>query len=413
MALRRRGFELCLVAGGCALAVLIVWSNTGSGDYWPGGQVLGDSNAAPGIEALAHGHLAAYAANQPLMGLVSLVLRVPAVLVAQAFPGHHLLEYQLGAVLCLLSAPVLVVWLSRLGSGRQWKAVCLLLLVVVVAGPFKIDAVRAGHPEEVMTAVLAAAAVIAAERQRPGWAGSILGLAVGTKPWAVLAALPVLLALSRDRWKAASAAVVVGGIAMLGALADPSIFLARARGLGSMHLVNPYSLWWQVGHDVPGALVPARMLPLGITRSTGLVFATGSMAAVAVSWGLRRRTSRLTQPLALLAVLWLVRAVADPHPNDYYYVPFLIGVAVWETYSLRRLPLLAVLGAALLMVTYRLPFFQPAWPNTFLLVWTATIGIYLVRRAFGRQSGRPAFVHLRGRNFNVRGGPVDLKVEDA
>src|ERR1700676_3142606 len=104
MAGRRPRLQLCLVAGGCLLAALIAWSTPTSGDYWPGGQVLGDSNPAPAIEALAHGHLGAFVANQPVMGLVSLLLRLPAAAVAHAKPGHPLLEYRLGVVLCLSSA---------------------------------------------------------------------------------------------------------------------------------------------------------------------------------------------------------------------------------------------------------------------------------------------------------------------
>ena len=128
---------------------------------------------------------------------------------------------------------------------------------------------------------------------------------------------------------------------------------------------------------------------------------------------MRRGRRQLSNPLALLAALFLVRALADPHPNDYYYVPFLIAVAGWETYSLRRLPALALLATALLRVTYELPFFEPAWPNTFLLVWCALFGTYLTGRAFGRATGRPAFVHLTGRYFNWWPRPVDLRIDDA
>jgi hypothetical protein len=413
MVRRQRLFEICLVIGGCLIAVLVAWTTPTTGDYWPGGQVLGDSNPAPAIAALAHGHLGAYLANQPLMGLVSLLLRVPAVLAAPATPGHPLLEYRLGVVLCLLSAPALVVWLSRLDGRRQWKAICALLCVLLLAGPGKIDAVRAGHPEEVLTAVLAVAAVIAAQRGRAVWAGLFLGLAFGTKPWAVLAALPVFLALPGDRWKAAAMAVGVGGLAEIAAIAQPSTFVGRARGLGAMHLVNPYSLWWQLSSDNARSAVPARMLPLGLSRSSGLFMATGAAAAVAVGWGVMRRAGRLSNPLALLAILWMVRALADPHPNDYYYVPFLIALAVWEVYSLQRIPVLAVAAAGLLWLTYQLPFYEPTWPNSFLILWTLGLGVYLTRWAFAPAISRPRFVHPVRRSFNWWPFPVDLRIDDA
>lgn len=379
---RRPPFEVFLLAGGILLAAMVAWSTPATGDYWPGGKVIGDSNAAPAIDALAHGHIGAYLANQPLMGLVSILLRVPAAMVAHARPGHPLLEYRLGVVLCLCSAPLLSAWLSRLSPGREWKAICLLACVLLIAGPGKIDAVRAGHPEEALTAVLAVSAVIAAQRQRQWWAGVILGLAIGTKPWAVLAAVPVLMTLRRGRWQAVAAAALVGGFAEIGAIADPSSFLARARGLGSIHLVSPYSLWWQLGANMPATPLPSRTLPLGLSRSSSLFLVTGLAVAAAIGWARKPKASQLSHPLALLAALWLVRALADPHPNDYYYVPFLIATAVWEVYSLRRPPVLAVVAATLLSVTYYLPFDDPSWPNSFLLGWSVLIGVYLARSAF-------------------------------
>ena len=412
MVRRARWFELGLLVGGVLLAALIAWSTPGSGDYLPGGPVGGDSNGAPAIAGLAHGHFGAYLNNQPFMGLVSLLLRVPAVRIAQAFPSHRLLEYRLGVLLCLTALPVLAVWLSRQASQREWKAMCALVGVLLIGAPVTVDAIHAGHPEEVLTAVLGVAGVIAAQRGRELWSGALLGLAIGTKPWAVLVAVPVFLALPAGRWKAASAAGAVGGLALIGAMLDPSAFLARSRDLGSMHLVNPYSLWWQLGSNMPHSLVPSRLLPLGLTRSSALILALGAVTLAASAWGVSRGSLRPPHPLALLAALWLARVLADPHPN-YYYVPFVIALAVWEVYSLRRVPLLAVLGVALLRVTYELPFHQPGWPNTFLLVWTLLFGTYLVGRAFGQRGGRPAFVHLTTRYFNWLIREVDLRIEDA
>ncbi len=90
-------------------------------------------------------------------------------------------------------------------------------------------------------------------------------------------------------------------------------------------------MWWQLGSNLPGSGLPARILPLGLTRSSALFLATGAAVLAATGWGLEPAGSRLSQPLALLAGLWLVRVVADPHPNYYYFVPFLIAVGVWET----------------------------------------------------------------------------------
>jgi hypothetical protein len=108
-------------------------------------------------------------------------------------------------------------------------------------------------------------------------------------------------------------------------------------------------------------------------------------------------------------MLWLVRAVADPHPNEYYYVPFLIATAGWEVYGLGRLPVVCALASACLLVTFSLPFLEPVWPNTFLLAWTLLLGVYLAGKAFVDPDARPAAVHPRSRYFNWWRAPVDLE----
>lgn len=408
----QRKFELCLIAGVCLLAALVAWTSPTSGDYLPGGQVLGDSNPAPAIWDLARGHLGAYVAQQPLMGLVSLLARIPAALIAHGDRGHPLLEYRLGVVICLFPLALLAAWLSRLHQTRQWRAGCALACVLLIVEASRVAAVTAGHPEEVLTAVLATCAVLAAQRRRPGWAGVWLGLAIGTKPWALLAGVPVLMSLPRGRVKTAATAAAIGGLFAAAALASPGVFLTRAGEVGQVHLVNPYSLWWPISSGTPTALIPARVLPLGLTRTPALL-APILLASAALGCRRRGRRQRLSDPVAMAAALWLLRAVADPHPNDYYFIPFVIATATWEIYSLGRLPVLAVLAAGLITATYALPFDQPAWPNTFLAVWALALGGYLTRRAFGRSSARPRFVHLPAGYFNWGRSPVDLSLDDA
>lgn len=390
MSRRHLRFDAGLFVFGCLLAGLVAWMSPTTGDYWPGGHVLGDGNPAPAIAALAQGHFGAYLVNQPVMGLVSILLRVPAALLVHTRPGHPLLEYRVGTVLCLCPAAVLAAWLARLDGRREWKAVCALLCLLVIAGPVTVAAINSGHPEEVLAAVLAIAAVIAAQRQRQWWAGVMLGLAIGTKQWAILAALPVFMRLDRGRWKAAAVAAAAVSATEIGAIVDPSVFLSRAGGLGALHVVNPYNLWWQLGSQLPSTSSPVRILPLGLTRSSATLLVTGLGAAAATGWWLRRPTARLSDPLALLAALLLLRVVGDPYANFYYFAPCLIAATAWEAYSLRRPPLLGSLGAALVIGTYDLPLSEPALANAFLVAWTLGAGAYLAGRAFsGRTSGPP------------------------
>jgi len=397
MSRRRLRFDAGFLVFGCLLAGLVAWTSPTTGDYWPGGHVLGDSNPAPAIAALAQGHFGAYLMNQPVMGLVSILLRVPAALLVQARPGHPLLEYRVGTVLCLCPAAVLVAWLGRLEGARRWKAGCALACVLVIAGPVTIEAINAGHPEEVLTAVLGIAAVIAAQRHLQWWAGVILGLAIGTKQWGILAALPVFMKLDRGRWKAAAAAAAVVSATEIAAIVDPTVFLSRAGGLGALHVVNPYNLWWQLGSQLSSTSLPVRILPLGLTRSSATLLVTGLGAAIAGGWWLRRGMARLPDPLALLAALLLLRVVADPYANFYYYAPFLIAAAVWEIYSLRRPPLLASLGTALVIGTYDLPLSEPSLANAVLVAWALAAGAYLASSAFSERTSGPPLTYARWR----------------
>jgi hypothetical protein len=81
-----------------APALAAALSTRSTGDYAPHAPVCGD-NAGPGLQALAHGNLAGFVHLQPLMGLTSLLLRVPAV----ALGSSDLARYRFGSLACLLA----------------------------------------------------------------------------------------------------------------------------------------------------------------------------------------------------------------------------------------------------------------------------------------------------------------------
>src|SRR5437667_17563 len=74
-------------------------------------------------------------------------------------------------------------------------------------------ALRLGHPEEVLGAGLVVLASLWAVEGRSPAAGVALGLALATKQWAVIAALPVIAAAPRQRLRLA--AVALGVVALL------------------------------------------------------------------------------------------------------------------------------------------------------------------------------------------------------
>ncbi|MGZ4168596.1 MAG: hypothetical protein ACXVRW_01040 [Solirubrobacteraceae bacterium] len=371
-----------------------------SGDYVPAGAVLGD-NAAPAIGALIHGHLTAAAARQPLMGVISLVWRAPFAAAGLTLGGDQL-AYQLRAVACLLPLLAGSRWLVGRARSPAQGAAAAVATVLITAGPITAAALQAGHPEEVLTALLAAASAICAGQNRRRTAAVLLGLAVGTKPWALLAAPCVLLALPKPRLAPAAlaAAVAVPTVGLL-PLINPAAYATASHYIGTLNFATPCSLWWQMGArrlDLPGA--PVHVLPFSLTRTgaTAIAFAV----AAAMIWAYARRVRSRhgvirVDGLALFCVLGLVRCLADPAPVDYYFAALVIPLALWETGIRRRLPALALLVS---VVVDRLPEdFAAAQRHGVLgfdllnIVWLAggaALAVYLVRSAVGPGAVRMA-----------------------
>jgi hypothetical protein len=379
-----------------AAAAAVGWVVRGisvSGDYQPGSPVLGD-NAAPAIHALIHGRVAAAAAAQPLMGLVSLVWRVPFAAVAPVFGGTDRLAYQLGALACVLPVLGAAWWLTGRGRSIVQSAAALMAVVLVAAGPVTDAALQVGHPEEVLTALLAAAAVVCAGENRRWGAAVLLGLAVASKPWALLAAPCVLLALPRPRLRVAAIAAAVAAPAVgLLPLMNPSAFRAASRVIGSVDFATPTSLWWPFGRLHGGRSgAPIHLLPLSLSR-TGVTVIAFALVGAAI-WTYARRARRHGDAalpldgLALFCVLALVRCLADPAPVGYYYTAVVIPLALWETGIRRRLPVLALLVS--LVVNWLPQDFAAAQRhgtlgldllNAIWLAGGAALAIYLVRCA--------------------------------
>ncbi len=331
------------VAGLCWVALGV----TATGDYQPAGPVAGD-NPAPAIAALIHGHLTALIAQQPLMGLVSLVWRAPLGAAAAWLGGGPRLGYQLGALACLLPVLAVALWMAGRARSRTHWAAGTAAIVLIACGPATVAALDLGHPEEVLTALLAAGAAVLAGRDRPVGAGVLLGLAIGTKQWALLAAPCVLLSLPARRLVAAALAAAVAAPAVgLLPLLNTSAFVRANRWVDGIHTANPLSVWWPIaGGHIGAGDASAHLLPLSLTRGTAAVIALALACAGIWAYAHRhRRQGRLPEVdgLALLAALGLVRCLTDPLPVNYYYLAVVIPLALWEGGTRRRLPLLAVL----------------------------------------------------------------------
>lgn len=328
-----------------------------------------EDNPAPLIDALAHGNWSRASDVIPAMGLVSILLRVPAALIG----GSDLeLTYRLGAFLCLLPGLVLALLIDRrlADSGRP-PLYRLLTGALLVAGPAVVFALDAGHPEEVLGGTLCIAAVLAAQQERALTAAILLGLAIGTKQWAVLAAFPVLLAIDHDRatliTRRRVTSAIVGAavtVACIGAVLamNPARYEAVSRSLAEAGRAYPQTLLW------PVAPADTRTIALGGTETESLTTWTaplgihrGPATAITLLLALAmvplvRRNGGLHDPLALLVALLTLRCLIDPMNLDYYAAPALAALCVWEARSARRsqLPVFSIAAAAGALVAWRL-----------------------------------------------------------
>jgi hypothetical protein len=316
-----------------------------------------DFEARPAFDALLAGHLSQFLHLAPAYG-GSLLLRAPFVLVTKLWGGGELSTFRAAAAPCLAASAILGVWLAaQIRAANRARVAGWVALLLCVANPITFTALRYGHPEELLGGVLCVAAVLAATRNRPIWAGVLLGLAVANKEWALVAAGPVLIALPDRRPRAllASAAVAASVLAPF-VLAGSSALVAQAQGAGTHTgaLFNPWQAWWFLGSHGHPVLGASGVVKLGYRVPPGWIETVAHPVIVAITvpltllcvWLRRRRSRRPAhEALLLLMLVLLLRFVLDPWDISYYSLPFLLALLVWETLAHDRLPVLALAGS--------------------------------------------------------------------
>jgi hypothetical protein len=297
-----------------------------------------------------------------------------------------------------------------------------------VANPLTLRALEIGHPEELLGACLCVGAVLLAGRERPLWAGALLGLAVANKYWALLAVGPVLLALPprlRLRCLACAggvAAAVLAPLALVGSGASVGSggLVAQTRTLASpgASIFQPWQAWWFFGHH--GALVhglfgapkpgyrigPAwagaishpLILAVGLTLTASLWLRlrradTSTAAPAAVTSGPHARgvppvrsdrTAARALPvrdaLLALALALLLRCVLDTWDNVYYPLPAVLALLAWEVRGpVARPPVLALSVTVLVWINFQwLPSrVSPDAQAALFLAWSLPLAVML------------------------------------
>jgi hypothetical protein len=368
-----------------AVLCMVVSSANSSGDYNVVGPVGGD-NAGPGIEALLHGSVSGYIAHQPIVGLPSILLRLPFVAVASALGASALGTYQVGAVICLLPLILCGTWLvAQPDLSTKQRLVRFLAVVLVLQSPITLNALTAGHPEGLLSKTLATVAVLMAMRGRARWAALTLGLAISTKETALIAVLPVMIALPGRRREAAA---VAGGVVFLLCglvwLSDPDAFIRSLHGEGATRYLTPFSLLWPVSAPlhVGDQLSVARVMPANLTRTPASALTLLGALALTAPWLVRAlRRGATIDPLALLLLMALLRCACDSTHEAYYWVTLLIPMATWEALRNRIPANTLLLSLSVLIIYASLGRIAPGYLYGATTGGEVLLALYLARKA--------------------------------
>jgi hypothetical protein len=315
------------------------------------------------------------------------------VAVARSLGAGELSEYRVGSLICLLAAAGLAwVLVACMGPrGKQWLLVALLL-ALVLAGPLTPKALSWGHPEELLGALLCAVALVLARRGQILLAGVSLGLAIATKQWALLAALPVVIVCPGQRRRFLTVTAGVAALFILPMLiGDPNRFLAQNLQIGlGVNNVNvsgltPVNIWFAYGraggvvlgpggganYNIPGTLA-------AVTHP--LIFAVGFGLPLLYWWRTEQRSS--DDVLLLLALVFLLRNVLDPVTYSYHHLPFLVAIVSYETLRRRGVPIISIYCTAAFWVLGTVH--DAATLNKLYLAWALPVVAYLGARLFSQ-----------------------------
>lgn len=396
-ALSAKAFDRLLALAALGTATVIALTASGLGDY--------PTDAGPALTAIAHGHLGGFFSHQPAMGAVSLYLRAPFVILAAALHDSPVGMYRLGDLPCVLSVALVALWMARVAGRRGMGAAGRTVIVAVcLLVPMVGDALYWGHPEELLTASLAAGALLAACEQQGVLAAVLAGLAVASKQWALLVVCPTLLVLERERIRAGVVMLVAAGgatlpmiVGNLGAFRHALHYISTPQPVTSLFtwtyplsppgLVHVSNIFGDArtfsGHAVPG-VVSAVSHPLIITLGVALPL---------LVWLRAGRQPSVQAMLSATALVFLLRCALDPGSMAYYHFPLLLTLVALDATSGRRIPVASILGfVGSFTVLDRFPDYLPAGDaNAIYILASVAAAVVLTRGLRGsarRASGR-------------------------
>jgi hypothetical protein len=351
----RRGFDGLLALAGLAAAWLMTWRFAQLGDY--------PTDAGPPITSVLHGSLHGFFAHQPAMGPLSLYLRLPFAALGLLAHDPAVGTYRWGALACVASVALLGVWLAAIAGSRgtgRWGQLAIVL--VCVLNPLVQSAVALGHPEELLTATLAVAALVAAMQQRGGLAAVLLGLALASKQWAVLAVLPVLLALDGRRlwvlWRAGALAILLTLPLVVGSPAEfvhAQLYVGSSfNGASSLSWLYPLAPSVTERLLIDGHVTHVNLtgLPPALARLLHSLICAVGVGLAAALWRRRGRPPVWSQLLAVTALIFLLRCTLDTETMPYYHAPLFLVLVAWDALAGERLPVRGLAAAAIAYLVF-------------------------------------------------------------
>jgi hypothetical protein len=361
--------------------------------------------AEPALRALAAGDFAGFTDAAPAYG-GSLLLRAPFALLPQLWGGGDLAMFRSIAVPCLVATASLgiALWARAHSLGRS-RATCWIALLLCAANPLAVRALETGHAEELLVGALCVGAILAAHSARVLLTGLLLGLAVGSKPWALLAVVPVLIMLPAGHVRAlaicagAAGALVAPFVLGGGAAVSQAGEVARTTG----HIFQPWQAWWFFGEHgelvtgfsgpKPGYRTPPEWI--GVARPLTVLVPL----ALSLLMARRLRSRPWTDGLLLLALVLLLRCLIDPWNIAYYELPFLLALLTWELQTRQEPPVLSLALTFLAWLTLvRLPLLlDPDLEAAAFLAWSVPVALLMTLRLIA-----PDRLRLPGRRLPVQ-----------
>lgn len=349
--------------------------------------------ADPAFDALRAGHVGTFLTLAPSYG-GSFVLRAPFALIPNLWGGGELAVYRAVAAPALIGSVALAVWVAaKMRAQDQTLLARATAIGLITAGPVAEHALEIGHAEEIMGGLLCTAAVLAGLGRRWALAGILLGLALATKAWALVAVMPVLLAVGPRWWRTALVAGAVAALVLAPLyFGSNGSFHATTKGMSQTGVIfQPAQVWWFTGHHggevrgMDGQLKEGyRISPAWLTGITHpLIVIVG--LTLPLLWLIRRRRRDPGDLVLLLALTLHLRCLLDTWNIGYYAVPMIFALLVWEAVIRRRPPVLALAVTALLWVTFRwLPVHgvEPDQMTLFYLAWSVPLTVAMTLRVF-------------------------------